>query len=78
MFSCPCVVHKATSHIGTKAINMHHQGQKGFCGIFFGIPQHQKGYHVYVLNTRKIISSCDVFLNESFSTMVEYISQPYS
>ena len=34
---CPCVVKKATAHVGTKALNMHHQAQKGFCGIFFGI-----------------------------------------
>ena len=27
---CPCVVQKATAHVGTKALNMHHQAQKGF------------------------------------------------
>ena len=59
---CPCVVRKATAHIGTKALNMRHQAQKGFCSIFVGILQHQKGYLVYVLSTRKIISSYGVFL----------------
>ena len=39
---CPCVVRKATAHVGTKALNMGHQAQKGFRGIFIGIPQHQK------------------------------------
>ena len=39
---CPCVVRKATAHVGTKALNMRHQAQKAFCGIFVGIPQHQK------------------------------------
>ena len=30
MLFCPCVVRKATSHVGTKALNMRHQAQKGF------------------------------------------------
>ena len=63
---CPCVVRKATAHAETKALNMRHQAQKGFRGIFVGIPQHQKGYLVYVLSTRKIISSYDVRFDESF------------
>ena len=57
---CTCVVRKATSHVDKKALNMRHQAQKGFHGIFVGIPQHQKGYIVYVPSTRKIISSYDV------------------
>ena len=36
---------------------MHHQAQKGLRGIFVGIPQHQKGYPVYVTSTRKITYS---------------------
>ena len=39
---CPCVVRKATAHIETKTLNMRHQAQKGFRGIFVGIPEHQK------------------------------------
>ena len=39
---CPCVVRKATAHVETKTLNMCHQAQKGFCGIFIGIPEHQK------------------------------------
>ena len=35
---CPCVVCKATAHVDKKALNMCHQSQKGFCGIFVGIP----------------------------------------
>ena len=38
----PCVVQKATAQVETKALNMCHQAQKGFCCIFVGIPQHQK------------------------------------
>ena len=36
----PCAVRKATAHIGTKALNMCHQAQKGFRGFLVGIPQH--------------------------------------
>ena len=57
---------------------MRHQAQKGFRGIFVGIPQHQKGYLVYVPSTRKIISSYDFFFDESFSSALAYKSQPYS
>ena len=35
---CPCVVRKATEHVETKTLNMRHQAQKGFRGIFVGIP----------------------------------------
>ena len=41
---CSCALRKATAHADTKALNMCHQSQKGFSGIFVGIPQHQKGY----------------------------------
>ena len=75
---CPCVVRKATAHVETKALNMRHQAQKGFHGIFIGIPQHQKGYLVYVPSTRKIISSYDVVFDESVSSALAYTSQPYS
>ena len=36
-----CVVQKATAQVETKTLNMTHQAQKGFRGIFVGIPQHQ-------------------------------------
>ena len=49
----PCVVRKATAHVDKKALNMRHQSQKGFCGIFVGIPQHKKNilctYQVQVI-----------------------------
>ena len=61
---CPCVVRKATAHADKKLLNLRHQSQKGFCGMFVGIPQHQKGYLVYVPITRKIISSFDVVFDE--------------
>ena len=57
---CPCVVRKATSHVNKKALNMRHQAQKGFSGILVGIPHHQKRYLLYVLGTRKMISTHDV------------------
>ena len=52
---CPCVVKKATANVGTKTLNMCHQAQTDFRCIFVGIPQHQKGYLVYVPSTSKVI-----------------------
>ena len=75
---CPCDVWKSTAHVETKTLNMRHQAQKGFRGIFVGIPQHKKGYLVYVLSTRKVISSYDVVFDESFSSLLSYTSRPYS
>ena len=57
---------------------MRHQAQKGFRGIFVGIPQHQKGYLVYVPRTRKVILSYDVVFNKSFTSALSYTSRPYS
>ena len=57
---------------------MRHQAQKGFRGVFVGIPEHQKGYLVYVPITRKIISSYDVVFDESSSSALSYTSRPYS
>ena len=39
---CPCVLRKANAHIKTKALNMCHQSQKGFCVIFVRITQQKK------------------------------------
>ena len=47
---------------------MCHQAQKGFCNIFVGIPQHQKGYLV----------SCYVVFGESFSSALAYTLKPYA
>ena len=75
---CPCGVRKATAHVETKMLNMCHQAQKGFCGIFVGISQHQKGYLVYVPSTRKVISPYDVVFDESFPSALSYISRLYA
>ena len=64
--------------IETKTLNVRHQAQKGFRGIFFGIPEHKKLYLVYVPSKRKIISSYDVVFDESFSSALLYTSRPYS
>ena len=57
---------------------MCHQAQKGFCGILVGIPQHQKGYLLYVPSTRKVILSYNVVFNKSFSSALSYTSRPYA
>ena len=43
-----------------------------------GIPQHQKGYLVYVPITRKVISSYNVVFDECFSSALSYTARPYS
>ena len=78
MLFCSCLVWKATAHVGTKALHMRHQAQKGFHCISVGITQHQNRYLVYVLITRKIISSYDIVFDKSFSSTLAYTSQPYS
>ena len=78
MLLFPCVVHKATAHDDKRLLKMHHQAQKGFRGIFIGIPQHQKGYRVYIPSTRKIISSYDIVFDESFSRALSYKSQSFA
>ena len=39
---CTCVVRKATVHVETKTLNMRHQAQKEFRGIFVGIQRIKK------------------------------------
>ena len=73
---CPCIVRKSTAHVGTKALNMRNQSQNNFCGFFVGIPQHQKGYLLYVPHKHKIISLYDVIFDESFFSALAYTSQP--
>ena len=53
----PCVVRKASAHVGKKALNMCHQAQRDSRSILVGITQHQRGYTVYVPHRRKKISS---------------------
>ena len=74
----PCLVRKSTAHVKTKTLNMRDQAQKGFRGIFVGIPDHQKVYLLYIPSTRKIMSSYDVVFDESFSSALAYMPQPYS
>ena len=57
---------------------MRHQVQKGFRSIFVGIPEHQKRYLVYVPSTRKVILSYDVVSDEKNSSVLSYMSGPYS
>ena len=74
VFIFPCVLRKATAHVETKTLNMRHQAQKGFRGIFVVIPEHQKGYLVYVPSTRKVISSYDVVFDKNISSALSYTS----
>ena len=38
VFFCPCVVRNVNAHVDTEPLNMCHQSQKGFHGIFVGRP----------------------------------------
>ena len=75
---CPCVVRKATVHVEKNTLNMRHQAQKGFRGIFVGIPEHQKVYLVYAPSTREAISSYDVVFVKNKSSALSYTSRLYS
>ena len=61
VISCLRVVKKSTAHVGKKVLNMCHQVQKGFCGIFVGIPQHQKGI-LFMYHTNKISYFCTMLI----------------
>ena len=69
---CPCVVRKHTAHVDKKALNMRHQAQKVFFGIFVGIPKHKTVFLVYVPSTRKIISLYDAVFDEIYSSAFFY------
>ena len=56
---------------------MCHQSQKGFSGIFVGIPQYQKGYLVYVPSTRNFFSSRDIVFEKNYSALA-YTPRPHS
>ena len=72
---CPWAVQKATAHDDIKALNMHHKSKKN-CGIFVGIPQHQKGYLIYVPITRKIVFTWRYIWRNIF--VLSYTPRPYS
>ena len=69
----PRVVQKSTAHVGKKELNIRHQVQKGFYGIFAGIPQHQKGYLVYVPHKHKILYLYNIIFEESLSSALAYM-----
>ena len=75
---CPGVLQKATAHVGTKPLKIHHQAQKVFWGIFVGIPQHQKGYILYISHKHNIVSSYNIIFDDILSSNLKYTSQPYS
>ena len=66
MFYSVRVVKNKTVHVDTKVLNIFHQSQNCFQYILIGIPQHQKGYLLYVTITRKMVSSHDVVFEKTF------------
>ena len=67
------VVHKANASVGAKSLNISQQAQKGFCNIFIGITQHQKGCLVYAIHRLKIEYSYNVGFDENFFSALVYI-----
>ena len=66
------MVRNYNAHVGTKALSMHKEAQNGLSGILAVIPQHQKGYLVYVPHKHKIVSSYNVIFDQSFSSALAY------
>ena len=60
------------------ALGMRNQSKKSFRGIFIGIPQHQKGYLIYIPSTQKSVSSHVLVCDEKVSSAVAYTSPPFS
>ena len=63
----PCVVQKATVHVGTKILIMRHQAQTGFLGIFVGITQHKKGIkkniiRIYYIPCTRYVHNISIFM----------------
>ena len=73
----PCVVQKASAHVERKVLNMRHQPQNGFRGIFVVIPQHQRWYLIYVHITRNIGYFHAVIFDKK-SNALAYTECPYS
>ena len=72
---CPAIVKKHTAQYKGKHLNMRHQPQKGFRGIFVGIPDNQQGcYEVYIPATHQTIPSHDVVFDESFFSALSFTS----
>ena len=63
---CQCAVQKATANVDTKDVKYASSVTKGFRGIFVGIPQHQKGYPVYVPITWKQFLHMTFYLTKYF------------
>ena len=57
---------------------MRHQSQKGSLGILVVIPEHQKGYLVYIPHKSNIISSYDIVFDYIFSIALAYTPQTYA
>ena len=56
---------KATAHIDRKASNVRHQSQKSVRDIFVRIPQHQKGYLIYISSSQNIFRHMTVYLTKT-------------
>ena len=74
---CPVIVKKHTAMKDKKMVNMRHQAQKGYRGIFVGMPENQEGYLCYVPSIRDTVTSYDVLFDETFASALAYSEKPY-
>ena len=74
---CPVIVKKHTAMKDKKVVNMRHQAQKGYRGIFVGMPENQEGYLCYVPSIRNTVTSYDALFDKTFSSALAYSEKPY-
>ena len=74
---CPVIVKKHTAMKDKKMVNMRHQAQKGYRGIFVGMPENQEGYLCYVLSICNMVTSYDMLFDKTFLSALAYSEKPY-
>ena len=75
VFGCPVVIKKHMALIDGKPLQK--QTQRGVRGIFIGLPANQKGYLIFIPQTRQIVVSGDVAFDESFYSAIATTWRPF-
>ena len=73
---CPVVMMPGpitvTKHGDSHVFHRGNEPQRGFRGIFVGLPRHSAGYLVYTPSTNKIYKNLDVYFDEDFRSTLAY------
>ena len=75
VFGCPVVIKKHMAVVDGKPLQK--QTQRGVRGIFIGLPPNQKGYLIFIPQTRPIVVSGDVAFDESFYSAIATTWRPF-